>query len=192
MSCPWCSSEAGPDGKHMDYDDITRLLFEYSKVCDIVRISGGEPTMHPDIDNIVTYCCGLYKEIILLTNGSYHYYHPRITKYYVSRHDSYTGMYISFLLKHNVPLHNIIITAVICPGGDVDGAIILSEVYKIPCHLYKLQRQGRAKNMVTKIEVTGENGCGRQNKITITHDGKVIKCSADKEGENCNGRTKCI
>jgi len=189
MMCPWCSSESIPEGKYVDYETIVNRLFRLYKECDVVRISGGEPTMHPDIGSIVDYCKLLYKEIILLTNGSTYFYHSAITKYHIS-YNKYSERYVSFLIEQGVSRSNIMITAVLCPDSDVSGAMILSKEYKIPCHLYKLQQQGRARDMVNEIEVTCENGCTRNNKITITYDGKEIKCSADKEGEKCHGR-KC-
>ena len=58
LKCPMCFAESGPGGKHIDFATFTRMvdrLVEVEGVVDVLQISGGEPTLHPDIVKMVRY-----------------------------------------------------------------------------------------------------------------------------------------
>jgi uncharacterized radical SAM superfamily Fe-S cluster-containing enzyme len=73
LKCPMCFAESGPGGKHVDFETYTRMVDRYVRlegVADILQLSGGEPTLHPDIVRMVRYA---YEQPILAvminTNG---------------------------------------------------------------------------------------------------------------------------
>jgi pyruvate-formate lyase-activating enzyme len=76
LHCPTCSARSGPDQSHRALQDVLRELREvaahvHASGGDTVMLSGGEPTIYPNIDEVVAWC-GSYipeVELILITNG---------------------------------------------------------------------------------------------------------------------------
>jgi uncharacterized radical SAM superfamily Fe-S cluster-containing enzyme len=73
LKCPMCFAESGPGGEHIDIATYTKMVDRYvalEGVADILQLSGGEPTLHPDIVRMVRYA---YEQPILAvmvnTNG---------------------------------------------------------------------------------------------------------------------------
>jgi uncharacterized radical SAM superfamily Fe-S cluster-containing enzyme len=73
LKCPMCFAESGPGGEHIDFATYTRMidrLVALEGVADVVQLSGGEPTLHPDLVEMVRYA---YERPILAvminTNG---------------------------------------------------------------------------------------------------------------------------
>jgi uncharacterized radical SAM superfamily Fe-S cluster-containing enzyme len=68
-----CFAESGPGGQHVDfetYKDMVDRVVRLEGVADIVQLSGGEPTLHPDLVRMVRYA---YEQpilaVMLNTNG---------------------------------------------------------------------------------------------------------------------------
>ena len=73
MSCPTCFAEAGK-GRDLDLGTIEKMMDFYMASEDgkaeILQISGGEPTMHPEILRIISMAKGKgFKYVMLNTNG---------------------------------------------------------------------------------------------------------------------------
>jgi uncharacterized radical SAM superfamily Fe-S cluster-containing enzyme len=73
LRCPMCFAESGPGGTHVDFETYTRMVDRYVHLegeADVVQISGGEPTIHPDIVRMVRYA---YEQpiaaVMINTNG---------------------------------------------------------------------------------------------------------------------------
>src|SRR5438270_2841887 len=73
LKCPMCFAESGPGGQHIDFATYTRMVDRYvalEGVADIVQLSGGEPTLHPDIVRMARYA---YEQpihaVMINTNG---------------------------------------------------------------------------------------------------------------------------
>jgi uncharacterized radical SAM superfamily Fe-S cluster-containing enzyme len=73
LQCPMCFAESGPGGKHIDFATFTRMvdrLIELEGIADVLQISGGEPTLHPDILEMVRYAYGQPIQAVMInTNG---------------------------------------------------------------------------------------------------------------------------
>lgn len=74
LTCPTCYAGSSPSyGRHRTLDEVKRMLdviVENEKEPDVVQISGGEPTIHPEIFEILDYCKELsIKHLMLNTNG---------------------------------------------------------------------------------------------------------------------------
>ena len=73
LKCPMCFAESGPGGTHVDWDTFTRMVDRYVAVegeADILQLSGGEPTIHPRIADMVRYACAQPVATVMLnTNG---------------------------------------------------------------------------------------------------------------------------
>ena len=73
LKCPLCYSSSGPGGRHLSYEDciaaIERLITVEGRP-EVLQLSGGEPTIHPEFDKILTYACSRPIDIVMVnTNG---------------------------------------------------------------------------------------------------------------------------
>lgn len=74
LTCPTCYAGSSPTyGRHRTLDEIKKMLdtiVKNEKEPDVVQISGGEPTIHPQFFEILDYAKSLpIKHIMLNTNG---------------------------------------------------------------------------------------------------------------------------
>ncbi len=73
LKCPMCFAESGPGGKNIDFATYTRMVdrFVYLEgVADVVQLSGGEPTLHPDLVRMVRYAYEKPIQAVMInTNG---------------------------------------------------------------------------------------------------------------------------
>jgi uncharacterized radical SAM superfamily Fe-S cluster-containing enzyme len=73
LKCPTCFAESGPGGQNIDFETFTRMVDRYVYLegsADVLQISGGEPTIHPDLVRMVRYA---YEKpiaaVMINTNG---------------------------------------------------------------------------------------------------------------------------
>ena len=73
LKCPLCFAESGPGGTHVDFTTFTEMvdrLVELEGVADVIQISGGEPTLHPDLVRMVRYAYDQPIQAVMInTNG---------------------------------------------------------------------------------------------------------------------------
>lgn len=74
LTCPTCYAESSPShGRHRSLDEIKTMLDTIvinEKEPDVVQISGGEPTIHPQFFEILDYAKSLpIKHLMVNTNG---------------------------------------------------------------------------------------------------------------------------
>ena len=58
LSCPMCYASSGPGGKHLSLNDCCRAidrLVEVEGQPEVLQLSGGEPTIHPEFNEILAY-----------------------------------------------------------------------------------------------------------------------------------------
>jgi uncharacterized radical SAM superfamily Fe-S cluster-containing enzyme len=73
LTCPMCFAMSAPGQDHLSYEDcvaaIDRLV-EIEGRPEILQLSGGEPTIHPDFHRIHEYACDQPIDIVMInTNG---------------------------------------------------------------------------------------------------------------------------
>jgi hypothetical protein len=73
LRCPMCFAESGPGGQAIDFATYARMVDRYvylEGAADVLQISGGEPTLHPDLLRMVRYA---YEKpiaaVMINTNG---------------------------------------------------------------------------------------------------------------------------
>ncbi|MBI3334720.1 radical SAM protein [Candidatus Pacearchaeota archaeon] len=73
LQCPTCFAASGPDhGSHLPLSEILETMQQVANLPDrpdVLQISGGEPTMHPDFFRIVQESKGKFKFTMVNTNG---------------------------------------------------------------------------------------------------------------------------
>jgi uncharacterized radical SAM superfamily Fe-S cluster-containing enzyme len=73
LRCPMCFAESGPGGKHIDFATFRRMVDRYVQlegIADVLQISGGEPTLHPDFLPMVRHACAQpIAAVMVNTNG---------------------------------------------------------------------------------------------------------------------------
>lgn len=73
LTCPMCYASSAPGGKHTSVDDcklaIDRLVAVEGRA-DVCQLSGGEPTIHPELETIVDYALAQPIDYVMInTNG---------------------------------------------------------------------------------------------------------------------------
>ena len=73
LECPICFAGSGPGGQHLTLDQckaaIDRLV-EVETQPEVLQLSGGEPTIHPQFEEILRYACDQPIDIVMVnTNG---------------------------------------------------------------------------------------------------------------------------
>jgi uncharacterized radical SAM superfamily Fe-S cluster-containing enzyme len=73
LACPMCYAGSGPGGKHLSYEDSTAAidrLVEVEGRPEVLQLSGGEPTLHPDFLRLLDYGCAQPIDVVMInTNG---------------------------------------------------------------------------------------------------------------------------
>ncbi len=73
LECPICFAVSGPGGQHLSVADCRRAidrLVEVEGQPEILQLSGGEPTIHPEFEQIHRYACQQPIDIVMInTNG---------------------------------------------------------------------------------------------------------------------------
>lgn len=73
LQCPMCYSSSGPGGKHLSFDEIVRAIQRLIAVegrPEVLQLSGGEPTIHPEFLRVLDYAVSQPIDIVMLnTNG---------------------------------------------------------------------------------------------------------------------------
>lgn len=73
LTCPMCYAASAPGGKHLSVEDcckaIDRLVACEGRA-EILQLSGGEPTVHPEFERIFRYACEQSIDVVMInTNG---------------------------------------------------------------------------------------------------------------------------
>ncbi|WDV47817.1 radical SAM protein [Clostridiaceae bacterium M8S5] len=71
LACKHCYREAGYSGKFIDFESLkTTILQLKDKGLKLVEVTGGEPTLHPQFNEIVQFLCDNLSLVAILTNGT--------------------------------------------------------------------------------------------------------------------------
>ena len=73
LRCPMCYASSGPGGAHLSYDECVRSIDRLVAVegrAEVLQLSGGEPTIHPEFLRVLEYAAAQPIDIVMInTNG---------------------------------------------------------------------------------------------------------------------------
>lgn len=73
LQCPMCYASSGPDGKHLSLEECLASIDRLVRVegrPEVLQLSGGEPTIHPEFPAILEYACAQPIDVVMInTNG---------------------------------------------------------------------------------------------------------------------------
>ncbi|MBW2097159.1 MAG: radical SAM protein [Deltaproteobacteria bacterium] len=159
-SCSYCSSNAGPDGEHLSFEEVKDWLDKnvpHNKA-ERINISGGEPLANPSFYKILKYCESLCDDVRVYTNALKH-------------------------IHYNADIIDIKVDAHIIPRPEKTFRIPknVNEV-----HFLKLKPNGRAKKNHlddhVNFSVSGSD-CKSCDHILLQADGKTTKAPCKKNYE---------
>lgn len=97
MKCPVCFANSSPQADHFETDVIKTRIGKLLEIAGPIplQISGGEPTLHPKLGDIISYASGKgFKNIELVTNGIVISQHPSLLKTWAN--DGLSAVYLQF------------------------------------------------------------------------------------------------
>lgn len=185
LECDWCSSNSSLVGTHVSTSSIFATMRECQPLCKTLRLSGGEPLLHPDIRAILYEAKHFLKyHVVLMTNGQemldlaardqvdeFVVHMVNGKSFATTRWYSYNG--------RSVSMH---VVAIEGNEANLVEAINFANVMGIPLHVLALQKQGRGVNCEPSKLITwsGEKGCSEKRKVTVLASGAIVTCSAMK------------
>jgi len=96
LTCPMCFASSAPGGKHLSFEDCCRAIdriVETEGRPEVIQLSGGEPTIHPDFEPILDYALAQPVDYVTInTNGLRFAHDPRLVEI-VSRHNQRLEVY---------------------------------------------------------------------------------------------------
>jgi uncharacterized radical SAM superfamily Fe-S cluster-containing enzyme len=99
LTCPMCYAGSSPGGKHLSLDDCKRQIDRLVAVegrAEICQFSGGEPTTHPQLKEIVEYALSCDIDYVMInTNGIRFARDPSLVEL-VARHRDRLEIYFQF------------------------------------------------------------------------------------------------
>ena len=99
LTCPMCYAGSSPGGKHLSLADCKRQidrLVEVEGRAEVCQLSGGEPTIHPQLEQVIEYALSREIDYVMInTNGIRFAKDPALVDL-VARHKDRMEIYFQF------------------------------------------------------------------------------------------------
>jgi hypothetical protein len=72
LRCPMCYAGSGPGGAHLSLEECKKSidrLVEVEGGAEVLQLSGGEPTVHPEFAEILAYACAQRIELVMINSN---------------------------------------------------------------------------------------------------------------------------
>ncbi len=99
LSCPMCYAGSGPGGQHVSREDCCRaidVLVANEGRPEILQLSGGEPTMHPEFADILQYALEQSINYIMINTNGVRLAHDNALLELISRNRDRVEVYLQF------------------------------------------------------------------------------------------------
>lgn len=99
LTCPMCYASSGPGGKHTSLEDckaaIDRLV-EVEGRAEVLQLSGGEPTIHPEFASVLEYAYSRPIDYVMINTNGIRFAHDRDLVKLVSKYRDRLEVYFQF------------------------------------------------------------------------------------------------
>jgi uncharacterized radical SAM superfamily Fe-S cluster-containing enzyme len=78
LNCPMCYASSGPGGKHLSFAECKAAIDRLVRVegrAEVLQLSGGEPTIHPEFLRILEYGCSCAVDLIMINSNGLRFAH---------------------------------------------------------------------------------------------------------------------
>lgn len=99
LTCPMCYAASAPHGSHVPYDDCVRAidrLVECEGRPEILQLSGGEPTIHPQFLDVFRYAVEQPIDIVMINTNGIRLARDDKFRREVAKHAHRTELYLQF------------------------------------------------------------------------------------------------
>jgi uncharacterized radical SAM superfamily Fe-S cluster-containing enzyme len=176
LECPTCYASSGPRGAHLPAATVRRMidrLVEVEGGAEVLQLSGGEPTTHPEFAEILKYACAQRIDLVMInSNGLRFALDPSLVDL-VARFRSRLEVYLQFdtfdddvyLALRGARLLEKKITAVEALGAAGVRVILVSTLQAgLNDHeLGAIVRFGLERPWVTGVSLQPATYCGRHD-----------------------------
>ena len=99
LQCPMCYASSGPGGKHLSFEEakasIDRLV-EVEGRAEVLQLSGGEPTIHPEFLRLLDYACSHAIDIVMINSNGLRFAHDPAFLEAVAKYKHRIEVYLQF------------------------------------------------------------------------------------------------
>jgi uncharacterized radical SAM superfamily Fe-S cluster-containing enzyme len=99
LQCPMCYASSGPGGKHLPFEQCKAAIDRLVKVegrAEVVQLSGGEPTIHPEFVRLLDYAASQAVDIVMINTNGLRFAHDPALVEAVARHRRRVEVYLQF------------------------------------------------------------------------------------------------
>ncbi|MCE9528431.1 MAG: radical SAM protein [Planctomycetales bacterium] len=99
LTCPMCYAGSSPGGKHLSLADCKRQidrLVEVEGRAEVCQLSGGEPTIHPQLEQIVEYALSREIDYVMINTNGIRFAKDAALVDLVARHKDRMEIYFQF------------------------------------------------------------------------------------------------
>jgi len=187
LSCPMCYASSGPGGKHLSYEEcccsIDRLV-QVEGRAEVLQLSGGEPTIHPEFARILEYACEQAIDIVMINTNGVRLAHDEALLEQLARFKQRIEVYLQFdgfsddgsQLLRGEPLTAIKLKAIENLGRHDIRTILVSTVHPgaNDAELGRIVRFGAERRWITGVSLQPATYSGRyvlpetlENRVTF-------------------------
>ena len=99
LTCPMCYAGSSPGGKHLSLADCKRQidrLVEVEGRAEVCQLSGGEPTIHPQLEQIVEYALSREIDYVMINTNGIRFAKDSALVELIARHKDRMEIYFQF------------------------------------------------------------------------------------------------
>lgn len=99
LQCPLCYASSGPGGRHLTFAECVRAidrLVEVEGRPEVLQLSGGEPTIHPEFERILDYAVAQPIDIVMINTNGVRLAHDARLIEFLAAHRKRLEVYLQF------------------------------------------------------------------------------------------------
>ncbi len=99
LRCPMCFASSGPGGSHLSFDECARAIERLVAVegrAEVLQLSGGEPTLHPEFLRLLDYAVSQPIDIVMINTNGIRLAHDEAMLDAIAEHGPRVEVYLQF------------------------------------------------------------------------------------------------